>query len=219
MKGGCTVEICGHELVLLPQRAVWWPGEQTLIIADPHLGKAAALRAARLPVPGGTTTADLERLSGLLDSTGAARLIVLGDLLHAREGRAARTLEAVSLWRERHRPLEVLLVRGNHDSRAGDPPAAWNIRCVDEPLPLGPLRLRHTPDADGAEGYWIAGHVHPAVVLRGPARQRERLPCFLFGAEGALLPAFGSFTGSAPVHPARGERVFVALDGAVVEVR
>ena len=29
----------------------------------------------------------------------------------------------------------------------------------------------------------------------GPARARQRLPCFWFGARGAILPAFGAFTG------------------------
>ena len=51
-----------------------------------------------------------------------------------------------------------------------------------------------------------------------PARQRERLACFLFGEEVALLPAFGSFTGSAPVYPEPGDRAFVVADGEVLAV-
>ncbi len=219
MSGMCRVSVLSEELLLLPDRAVWWPGRGTLLIADPHLGKAAALRAARLPLPGGTTTTDLERLSALLAQTGAGRLVVLGDLLHAREGRAPRTMEAVERWRKRHPELDIILVRGNHDGRAGDPPEDWDILCADEPVRSGPLLLRHTPAEDGADGYWLAGHLHPAVLLRGPGRQTERLPCFLFGARGAVLPSFGSFTGSAVVRPGPEDRVFVAVEGTVVEVR
>ncbi|BCW98816.1 MAG: DEAD/DEAH box helicase [Armatimonadota bacterium] len=203
----------------MPDKALWWPQQEALVIADPHLGKAAALRAARMPLPGGSTSEDLGRLSAMLDATGARRLIVLGDLLHAREGRAVRTLEVVSRWRERHCGLEMTLVRGNHDCRAGDPPAEWNIQCVDEPFKLGPFRFCHAPHEDGGDGYWIAGHLHPAVLLRGPARLRERLPCFLFGPAGAILPSFGSLTGAALVRPREGDRIFVTADGAVLEVK
>ncbi|MEJ5298069.1 MAG: ligase-associated DNA damage response endonuclease PdeM [Armatimonadota bacterium] len=219
MRGAFALGMRGQELLLLPGKALWWPEQDALVIADPHLGKAAALRAARMPLPGGSTSEDLDRLSAMLDATGARRLIVLGDLLHAREGRAVRTLKAVSRWRERHRKLEIILVRGNHDSRAGDPPADWRIQCMDEPFALSPFRFRHTPDENGDDGYWIAGHVHPAVLLRGPARLRERLPCFLIGPAGAILPSFGSLTGAALVHPCAGDRIFVTADGAVLEVR
>ena len=46
-------------------------------------------------------------------------------------------------------------------------------------------------------GYRLAGHIHPSVVLYGTARQSMRLPAFVFGLEGAILPAFGDFTGTA----------------------
>ena len=34
--------------------------------------------------------------------------------------------------------VDVVLVRGNHDERAGDPPPAWGVRVVAEPHPLPP---------------------------------------------------------------------------------
>jgi metallophosphoesterase superfamily enzyme len=90
---------------------------------------------------------------------------------------------------------------------------------MDEPFALGPFHFRHTPDENGDGGYWLAGHVHPAVLLRGPARLRERLPCFLIGPAGAILPSFGSLTGAALVHPRAGDRIFGTADGVVLEVR
>ena len=46
-------------------------------------------------------------------------------------------------------------------------------------------------------GYVLAGHLHPGVRLHGPGRQSVRLPCFAFGRNAALLPAFSEFTGTA----------------------
>ena len=54
----------------------------------------------------------------------------------------------------------------------------------------------------------LAGHWHPAVTLRGPARDHERLACFCHvahdGGDVLVLPAFGAFTGSSPHAPPPG---------------
>ena len=214
---GAWVEVAGERLVLLAERAVWWERTGTLLVADPHWGKAAAFRAAGVPVPGGTTTAGLDRLSAALDRTGAARLVILGDLFHARESRAPRTLEAVRRWRDRHSDLPIVLVRGNHDRRAGDPPGELGIDCLDPPSPEAPFVLAHHPEPSDA-GYVLAGHLHPSVTLRGPGRQRQRLPCFHLGPRVGILPAFGDFTGTADVAVCPGDRVFVVAGDDVVEV-
>jgi hypothetical protein len=52
----------------------------------------------------------------------------------------------------------------------------------------------------------------------GRGLQRETLPCFVIGQAGALLPAFGSFTGFGSVDPAPGDRAFVVVEGEVLEV-
>jgi hypothetical protein len=80
-----------------------------------------------------------------------------------------------------------------------------------------PFVLAHHPDPSEA-GYVLAGHVHPAVRLVGKGRQRERLPCFWFGAEVGVFPAFGDFTGAAVVQPAAGDRVFVLASDRVMEI-
>lgn len=211
------IELAGERVALMGERALVWPAGRTLLIADPHWGKAASFRAAALAVPEGGLAADLARLDRALARGAADRLVVLGDLLHARSGRDAAALATVSAWRARHPALEILLVRGNHDRGAGDPPAGWAMQCVDEPHALGPFALCHHPDTPAAS-YVLAGHLHPAVSLAGPGRQRERLPCFLLGPRVGLLPAFGSFTGAATLRPAAGDRVFVVAEGQVVAV-
>jgi DNA ligase-associated metallophosphoesterase len=212
------VDLQGETLALLPERALLWERTATLIVADAHLGKAASFRAAALPMPGGTTTGTLSRLSAALARTGARRLLLLGDFFHARSGRAGRTLTAIAEWRGRHADLEIVLVRGNHDRGAGDPPREWGFACHDEPWIEPPFAFRHHPTEETG-GYVLAGHVHPAVSLSGPGRQRERLPCFLFGERTGILPAFGDFTGGASVRPRPGDRLFGVAGDEVVPIR
>jgi metallophosphoesterase superfamily enzyme len=112
--------------------------------------------------------------------------------------------------------VQVQVVRGNHDRHAGDAPADLGFEPVEEPFPDGPFRLKHFPDPE-PDGYVLAGHLHPAVQLRGGG-ERLRLPCFYFGARVGILPSFGALTGSATVRPRMGDRVFVVADGEVLEV-
>ena len=210
------VEVRGEELLLLSEKALLWTRSATLLVADAHFGKAAAFRALGVPVPHGTTVDALARLDGLLDRTEAARIIFLGDLLHAREGRTPETVRMLADWRKRRRAVEMVLVRGNHDRLAGDPPAEIAIDCIDAPLLEPPFAFIHYPRAV-ADHYALAGHLHPAAVMTGPARQRERLACFWLGAEVAVLPAFGDFTGVAEVSAGPEDRVFVIAGEQVLE--
>lgn len=209
--------VAGERLVLLPQRAAWWPARETLFVADFHLGKAASFRRAGIALPAGTTTENVERLERALDGRAVAHLVFLGDFLHSAEGRAPATLERFARWRAARPGLAMTLVRGNHDDRAGDPPPEWGIRCVDPGEALGPFALVHEPSPVRG-GYALAGHVHPAVRLAERGGQSLRLPCFWFGARVGVLPSFGAFTGSALVRPRAGDRVFVVADDEVLRV-
>jgi DNA ligase-associated metallophosphoesterase len=212
-----SVVVAGETLELCAERAVWWPRRRMLLVADPHFGKAAAFRALGVRVPRGTTGDALARLDALIARLAPARLEFLGDFLHAREGRNPDTFAALGAWRARHAALAMRIVRGNHDRRAGDPPSEVGIECADGPVREGSLALAHHPaPCDGA--YVLAGHVHPCAVLVGPARQRERLPCFVLGREVGVLPAFGDFTGCAEVEPEEGEAVWVIASDQVVLV-
>ena len=105
------------EKVRLDGRALVWPGERTLVIADTHFGKDAAARAVGAAVPEGTTVADLARLDGLVARHAVARLWILGDVFHSEFSKEARTMAVLEAWRERWSGLEVEIVLGNHDRR------------------------------------------------------------------------------------------------------
>jgi len=147
---------------------------------------------------------------------------VLGDLLHHKRGLDAPTVDAVARWRASRPALRITLIRGNHDRAAGDPPCDWDIECLAGPHNLGPFSLVHEPpaeDDDMPETPTLAGHIHPCVRLYGAGRQSMRTPCFHFSNTLGLFPAFGSFTGTHPVSPRRGDRVFAVGDDRVIELR
>ena len=209
--------VAGEKLVLLPERAVFWPMRRMLFIADFHLGKAASFRRAGIPLPSGTTSENVERLDGAITRTSASEVVFLGDFLHSKDGRAERTFERFAAWRSARAEVSLTIVRGNHDRKAGDPPEAWGARCVEAGASLGPFVLNHEPGPHRA-GYALAGHIHPAVRLTAAGEKPMRLPCFWFGARCGVLPAFGAFTGNADVLPRRGDKVFVIADEEVLEV-
>lgn len=215
--GDLTINICGESLVLMPERAMYWPARETLFIADPHWGKAATFRAFGVPVPSGTTDEGIARLESVVARTSARSVIFLGDLLHAKAGRSSGMFAALGEWRTTRADLDLLLVRGNHDRRAGDPPGELGIRCVDAPSAMKPFVLDHHPRAS-SDGYVLSGHVHPGVRVFGPGRQMEKLPCFHFGASVGILPAFGDFTGLAIVEAEEGDAVYAIAEEIVIPV-
>ena len=207
--------LAGEAVELLAEKALWWPAERTLFIADLHLGKAASFRALGQPVPSGTTQDNLDRLSALVNQHAAEHLVFLGDFLHAAAAQQAGVLDPVRLWRARHAGLDCVLVRGNHDSHAGDPPTDLRINVVDEPWPLGAsfAACHHPQQVTGR--LVLAGHLHPAVTLHGPARDRQRLPAFWLSEGLLVLPAFGAFTGASRQRAAADTRSFAVGGGRV----
>ena len=207
----------GEQLVLLPEKAIVWPRTSSLIVADLHFGKPAAFRSAGIPVPEATTASDLARLDEILRKHGSARLIVLGDFFHSAAGCQAEMMDALADWCERNTALEITLVPGNHDKKSGAPPVCWNIRNVADGWSLPPFAFCHEP-RDIAGSYVFAGHIHPAIAMREKFGAGLRVPCFWFGRRCAVLPAFGSFTGTHPIRVGSGDRVFAIGDGEIVMI-
>ena len=213
------------DLVLLAGRAAFVPATATLLVADVHLGKAATFRRAGIPVPEGSAQGDLARLARLAAEQAARRVVVLGDLLHAKGG----CTDAV--WAEfrdcrRRIAAEIVLVLGNHDRGLTASATALAERlgidaCVaalDDP----PFRFVHEPASARGEAAGdrtvVAGHLHPTVAITAPGGDRLVERCFVAEPGAVVLPAFGSFTGGHRVAAAPGRRLWVARDDGVVEV-
>jgi DNA ligase-associated metallophosphoesterase len=200
---------------LSAQRALFWEEQGALLLSDLHLGKSGHFRKEGIAVPGAVMKEDMQRLLALIQHFRPAQVIVVGDFFHSRHN---VELDLFRRWRADIAHQRFVLVRGNHDIL----PAQWYldaaIEVVEEPLRIGDFYLAHDP-ADAPPGhYTFCGHVHPGIVLHGLARQSLRLPCFYFGTEFCLLPAFGKFTGLATVRPQKGESVFALAEGSVIKI-
>jgi DNA ligase-associated metallophosphoesterase len=211
------------DIVLVPGRAAYMPARATLLVADLHLGKAATFRSQGIPVPEGSAQKDLARLIDLVAATAAGRLIVLGDLFHARSGCTEEVFAEFTAARGRFPETEVILVAGNHDRSVGRLPPGIGIDSVfrthDEP----PFHFVHEPgtplpEPDRDEPYTLAGHLHPTIALKSPSGDRLVDRCFVAETGLLVLPAFGSFTGGHRMTPSEEARVWIARDDGVAEV-
>jgi DNA ligase-associated metallophosphoesterase len=213
-----VLDLQGQRLYLLPARAIYWPAQEALLLADPHLGKAAHFRRHGVPVSAEVMHRDLATLSTLVAQWQPQQLIFLGDLFHSHHN---QEWDHFCQWMSQY-PGQGRLVRGNHDILARAHYEAASLDLIEGFLDLGPFRLIHELPPDGPasadQPYCLAGHVHPGVLLRGAGRQQLRLPCFHFGATGGLLPAFGQFTGLAMIQPRSEDQVFVIAEGQVMAV-
>jgi DNA ligase-associated metallophosphoesterase len=216
------IRLAGEDALLHPTGTLYLSAYRTLLVADAHFGKAVSFRKLGVPVPRGTTSETIARLDAAIADTQAEHVVFLGDFLHSVRSHAAGTLAVLHDWRARRPQLALTLVRGNHDDRAGDPPASLRFHVVDEPLRLGPFALCHHP-RPVRDAYVLAGHWHPCISVAGRAFERLRLPCFWLGDDSGqlprqavgVLPAFGSFTGMHRIEPRAGDRIF-PIAGEVV---
>ena len=211
-----SVRIQGQTFHLHPFKTVFWEEASSLLIADLHLGKAEHFRKRGIPVPVAVSDANWDRLISLLLEFKPEKVLFLGDLFHSEYNRVCDELEAMI---RQFDDISFELVVGNHDILDQRFYQDNGLTLHDPTLEMGPFLFSHFPlEEFDRKKYNIAGHVHPSVRLRGRSRQSLRLPCFWFGREQALLPAFGLFTGTATISPQTGDRVFVVLEEDVIEV-
>lgn len=200
------------DVELRGERAVWWPATRTLLVADLHWGKEDTFHASGIPVPT-IIDADLARLEAAIRATDAARVIVLGDLVHG--PLLPTTIARITAFRQAC-PVSLVLVRGNHDRHAPELPAAWEIEEHRSILREGPYAFTHVPEPVAGHYTW-AGHLHPTFTLRGRG-DALRLPCFHLGRHVGVLPAFCAFSGGPGVRPGAGDGIYVVAEGRVIAI-
>jgi DNA ligase-associated metallophosphoesterase len=213
-----SFNLLGQDLLLLPQRAIYWQQQKALIVADVHLGKVGHFRKAGIAVPLNMEQNDLAVLSDLIFEHKPEKLIFLGDFFHSDMN---ADWDWFILWRSQFRQLEIILVRGNHDIIDDEHYHRLNIVLKDELLVAPFLMLHHplpSPMLEDALGYVFCGHIHPGVSLAGKARQHITLPCFAFGKQQAILPSFGKFTGRVAIRSNKTDKIFAVANDKVIAI-
>lgn len=184
--------IAGIDLLLLTEKAVWLENEKILLIADVHLGKIEHFRKSGIAIPHHAAKKTQDRLELLIKKLVPSSVIFLGDLFHSVKNNSYDDFKTMI---GHYSNIEFHLVIGNHDIMPAIFYQELNIKVCDE-MVIGNLWLTHEPQDEIKDGlYNLAGHIHPGVKLKGKARQSITLPCFYFGPQRGLLPAFGYFTG------------------------
>ncbi|HTE00918.1 MAG TPA: ligase-associated DNA damage response endonuclease PdeM [Mucilaginibacter sp.] len=215
---GLDFNFLEQDLVLLPQKAIYWKQQKALVAADVHMGKVGHFRKAGIAVPRDMEQSDLAVLSDLIFEHKPEKLIFLGDLFHSDMN---ADWEWFRLWRQQFTKLEIILIRGNHDIIHDKYYHELNVALHDE-LQIGPFRMLHHPLSDevlkNAGPYVFCGHIHPGVLLSGRGRQSLTIPCFAFGDKQVVLPSFGRFTGRVAIRRQKNDRIFGVLKDKVIAI-
>jgi len=185
---------CGQEFLLTRSRAVFWPGENALLVADLHLEKASFYAAAGQLLPPYDSRETLERVAEAIRETGARRVFTLGDNFHDSDGPARLEPYAAGMLAALTRAVEWVWITGNHDAKLGTQAGGTPLAELE----VGGMVLRHRAEP-GETRPELSGHYHPRLQLTVHHR-RIRRPCAVVSADRAgcgrmILPAFGALTG------------------------
>ncbi|MBX9897420.1 MAG: ligase-associated DNA damage response endonuclease PdeM [Qipengyuania sp.] len=205
------LSFAGEELLLTEGRAVYWPRERALLVADLHLEKASFFAQHGQPLPPYDSRETLERVALAIRETGARRVITLGDNFHDSKGATRLEPHACGMLEALTRAVDWVWITGNHD--VGKDGSLAEARCggtLVEEMELSGLILRHQAKK-GETLPELSGHFHPRLQLTVEQRRIVR-PCAVVSAnenaDGSrsgrmILPAFGALTaGMSAADPA-----------------
>lgn len=192
-------------LVLDARRAAYLPGPRAVVVADTHFGHAWVERARGSLVPVNTPDDSAARLAALVRDHAARQLVVLGDVVHAAldvPGLRGLLAEVASIA-----PDGTRFVLGNHDRRLAERLRAWGIaaECADR-VSFPGFELVHGDRDPGPASPGIrrlSGHEHPAVVLGDGVATAAKVPAFVVGGTGVVLPAFSDWAAGCVVGGGR----------------
>ncbi len=185
---------CGHELMALPQGALYWPARNALLVADLHLEKASWFAKLGQMLPPYDSVATLADLQAVVAATGAREIWCLGDSFHDRHGCERLPAQARALLTGLTAATRWTWITGNHDPVYADPCGG---ALTDEAVVDG-LVLRHIADPRETRPE-LSGHFHPKLRITHRGRQVSRR-CFVATTRKLVLPAFGSLTGGLDAH-------------------
>lgn len=185
------IMFAGERLLLTNQRVLYWAQQETLILSDVHLGKAAHFRKNGIAMPTQVSLADLARLEDLLQHYKPTQVLIVGDLIHAGANLEVSLFGALT---QKFGTTSFVLIKGNHDRVSTEMLAKMGVHQVYREHNIAGIHFEHTPPGITLH-QTISGHHHPGVTIRLPTRKNLRLPCYVVSDHQIILPAFSEFTG------------------------
>ncbi len=211
------IELKNNTFELCPQKVILWRDQNTLLVSDLHIGKIAHFRKAGIALPHTAIQENFNRLDHLLAYYPIERIIFIGDLFHSDINIEWKEFY---FWRRRYSRVNMDIVPGNHDRLPASFFSDYDIAVHSRSLDIGPFTFAHHPQNvfRDTDQYVFSGHIHPLIRISGLANQSLRLPCFYFGAQQAILPSFGYFTGGHRIHPSEKDLVVAIANDRLVKV-
>ena len=197
------LSFAGDEWLLTTSRALYWPRERALLVADLHLEKGSFFAKHGQFVPPYDSRETLERVALAIRETGARRVITLGDNFHDSAGSTRLEDHACGMLEALTKAVDWVWITGNHDP---DMEARCGGTLVEE-IEVGGMILRHRAKK-GETRPELSGHYHPRLQLK-VHRRHIRRPCAVVSANDGpdgrpsgrmILPAFGAYTGGMPAN-------------------
>lgn len=170
-------------------RALFWPREGALLVADLHLEKASFFASHGQLLPPYDSRETLERLASAVRETEARRVYALGDNFHDGKGSLRLEPHAAGMLAALTRALDWVWITGNHDAGAEEIAGG----ALADEIVSGGLVLRHKAQV-GETRPEFSGHFHPRLMLSARGRRIAR-PCAVMSEQRLILPAFGALTG------------------------
>ena len=207
----------GVELALAGPRALYWPAERALLLADLHLEKASFFARFGQMLPPYDSRETLERVADLVRQTDARRVLCLGDNFHDTQGAARLEPHAAGMLDALVRATDWVWITGNDQGEVG-------VGTALEELELAGVVLRHEAQK-GETRPELSGHYHPKLRVTARGRYIAR-PCSVRSERKLILPAFGALTGGmdaadpaiiAAVQPVRAVDAVLSAGGRLVE--
>jgi DNA ligase-associated metallophosphoesterase len=197
------VLLAGREIVLDCSGAMWLPEERLLVVSDLHFEKGSHFARRGQFLPPYDTRATLDGLERLMRLCRPKTVLSLGDAFHDREAEGRMDERDAARLERLCGAAEWIWILGNHDPL---PPKRFR-GTAHETAEIAGLLFVHEPN--DAEGWQVAGHLHPCAIAEKNGRGVRR-PAFVTDGERMVMPAFGAFTGGlnvldkafAPVFPA-----------------
>jgi DNA ligase-associated metallophosphoesterase len=200
------------------QRCVYWEEQKALIVSDLHFGKTGHFRKSGFAVPQNIFKEDLQRLFAEIQFYQPKQVLIVGDMFHSREN---KEMNLFLKWRNDIPNIEVILIKGNHDILTDTWYKKASITVHRKELQIERFSFIHDltdSEKQNSSDYFFSGHIHPGVSVRSGIRQMLNFPCYYFGENHAVLPAFSKFTGLCCIDPKIKDTVYAITDKALIKI-
>ncbi|MEM7569858.1 MAG: ligase-associated DNA damage response endonuclease PdeM [Pseudomonadota bacterium] len=182
-----TITFGGDEFVPDTRGALYWPAQNTLLVADLHFEKASHFAERGYLLPPYDTLETLRTLESVIQHYVPKRVIALGDSWHDMGGPSRMDPRDRAMLRSLCAQTDITWISGNHDPQ----PTGFGTHIPK--LTSSAFAMVHEATRAATQPTFC-GHYHPKVRVRLRKSSRS-LPCFAVYDHVCVLPSFGAFTG------------------------